>query len=70
MCFSGGFALATAIEDTVLAPVMSQPAIAAGFGKRAHSVLTAAVRDEPGHPALAARQRTVTFLRQHLAPTP
>jgi dienelactone hydrolase len=26
MCFTGGFALATAVEPTVLAPVMSQPA--------------------------------------------
>jgi hypothetical protein len=26
MCFTGGFALATAVEDSVLAPVLSQPA--------------------------------------------
>jgi len=30
MCFSGSFALAMAIDDTVLAPVMSQPALPAG----------------------------------------
>ncbi len=27
MCFPGGFALATAVDDAVLAPVMSQPAV-------------------------------------------
>jgi dienelactone hydrolase len=27
MCFTGGFALATAVEDVVLAPVMSQPSV-------------------------------------------
>lgn len=139
MCFSGGFALVTAVDDAVLAPVMSQPGTPfpvsakrrrdpsvsraeldrvvertqedglcvlglrfsedmgaprerfatlreqlgdafevieldsspgnpGGFGKRAHSVLTAELRELPGHPALAARQRTVEFLRQHLTP--
>src|SRR5690349_10367263 len=27
MCFTGGFALATAVDDSVLAPVLSQPSI-------------------------------------------
>ena len=138
MCFTGGFALAAAVEDTVLAPVLSQPSVPfpisaarradpglsekelatvvqratndnlcllglrfsedsaaprdrfktlknrlgdafevieldsapgnpAGFGKRAHSVLTAEVRERPGHPALAARERVVEFLRERLA---
>ncbi len=137
MCFTGGFALATAVESSVLAPVMSQPATpfplgarrrrdpglsqqefeqvversrteglcvlglrfsedravpperfatlreqlgnafevieldsspgnAGGFKKSAHSVLTAEVRDEPGHPALAARTRVVEFLKEQL----
>jgi dienelactone hydrolase len=137
MCFTGGFALAAAVDDVVLAPVMSQPSVplplgaarkrdtglapdelerivtrtkddglcvlglrfsedgtaprerfaglraqlgdafevieldsspgnAGGFGKRAHSVLTGEVRDQPGHPALAARTRTVEFLRRQL----
>ncbi|HJP80425.1 MAG TPA: dienelactone hydrolase family protein [Pseudonocardiaceae bacterium] len=137
MCFTGGFALATAVEDAVLAPVLSQPSVPmplgaarradpglseeelaavarrtsndglcvlglrfsedgvvpkdrfatlkarlgdafevieldsapgnpAGFGKRAHSVLTAEVREQPGHPALAARERVVEFLRDRL----
>ncbi|WP_433004638.1 dienelactone hydrolase family protein [Kribbella sp. CA-294648] len=141
MCFTGGFALATAIEPSVLAPVMSQPSTplplsasrrrdpglsrdelaqvvertrtdglcvlglrfsgdrlapkerfatlrehlgdafevieldsgscnSGGFAKTAHSVLTRDLRDTPGHPALEARTRTVTFLRQHLDPTP
>jgi dienelactone hydrolase len=134
MCFTGGFALATAVEEVVLAPVLSQPSVpfplgsarrrdpgvseeefatvaarpnlcvlglrfsgdrgcppdrfatlrerlgesfeiieldssagnAGGFGKSAHSVLTGEVREEPGHPALAARDRVVGFLRERL----
>jgi len=136
MCFTGGFALATAVEDVVLAPVMSQPSVPfpigsarradpgvseaelqtvvqrtedglcvlglrfsedpavpgtrfdtlrkrlgdafevieldskpgnpGGFAKGAHSVLTAEVRDRPGHQALAARERVVEFLRERL----
>lgn len=139
MCFTGGFALAAAVDDAVLAPVMSQPSVPfplgprrradpgvsdheldqvltrttdsdlcvlglrfsrdrivpterfdtlrrklgaafevieldssrgnpAGFSSNAHSVLTHEVRDEPGHPALAARERVVAFMRQRLAP--
>ncbi|HEX4223660.1 MAG TPA: dienelactone hydrolase family protein [Pseudonocardiaceae bacterium] len=138
MCFTGGFALAAAVEDTVLAPVLSQPSVPfpmgaarradpglseeelatvvlrttndnlcvlglrfsedgaapkarfdtlkarlgdafevieldsapgnpAGFTKRAHSVLTGEVREQPGHPALAARERVVEFLRDKLS---
>lgn len=138
MCFTGGFALAAAVEDVVLAPVLSQPSVPfgigaarradpglseqelatvvhrttndnlcvlglrfsadamvpkdrfatlknrlgdafevieldsapgnpAGFGKSAHSVLTHEVRDQPGHPALTARERVVEFLRERLA---
>ncbi|MGK5530973.1 dienelactone hydrolase family protein [Streptomyces sp. URMC 129] len=140
MCFTGGFALAAAVDDAVLAPVVSQPTVpfpfggarkadpglseeeltavaaraggenlcvlglrfsedgisprerfttlrarlgdafdvieldsrkgnAAGFAKGAHQVLTAEVREEPGHPALAARERVVAFLRERLAGT-
>jgi deazaflavin-dependent oxidoreductase (nitroreductase family) len=139
MCFTGGFALAAAVDEVVLAPVLSQPSVpfplsggrrrdpgvseeemtsvvdrttgsnlcvlglrfsqdracppdrfatlrdrlgeafeiieldsspgnAGGFGKAAHSVLTGEVREEPGHPALAARDRVVDFLRERLAP--
>ncbi|MFC4943652.1 dienelactone hydrolase family protein [Pseudonocardia sp. GCM10023141] len=138
MCFTGGFALALAVDDVVLAPVLSQPSVplplgaarrrdagvsaaeldrvvertttadlcvlglrftedgavdkerfatlrarlgdafevieldsapgnAGGFAKGAHSVLTAEVRERPGHPALAARERTVQFLRERIA---
>jgi dienelactone hydrolase len=136
MCFTGGFALATAVEDVVLAPVLSQPSVPfplgkarkadpglseaemqtvakrtedglcvlglrfsedpavpadrfatlrkrlgdafevieldskpgnpGGFAKGAHSVLTAEVRERPGHQALAARERVVEFLRERL----
>jgi dienelactone hydrolase len=139
MCFTGGFALAAAVEDAVLAPVISQPSVplplgtarrrdpgvsraeldqiaartgegglcllglrfsedrasprerfarlrealggafevieldssagnAAGFGRNAHSVLAHEMRDRPGHPAPAARERVIEFLRERLAP--
>jgi dienelactone hydrolase len=139
MCFTGGFALAAAVDEVVLAPVLSQPSVplplgsgrrrdpgvseeelasvvgrttrsnlcvlglrfsgdrgcppdrfatlrehlgdafeiieldsspgnAAGFGKNAHSVLTAEVREQPGHPAFAARERVVRFLSERLLP--
>ncbi|GAB3120248.1 dienelactone hydrolase family protein [Glaciibacter psychrotolerans] len=138
MCFTGGFALATAVDDVVLAPVLSQPAVpfpvgrarqidpglstaeldriaarttsdnlcvlglrfsedsssprgrfdtlsarlgdafevieldssagnSAGFPKTAHSVLTTEMRETPGHPTLAARQRVVEFLTERLS---
>jgi len=138
MCFTGGFALAAAVDESVLAAVASQPSapfpvgrarqvdpgmsaaelntVAAraatgavcalglrfsedstvprarfetlkarlgdafevieldsspgnpgGFPKNAHSVLTREVREIPGHPALAARERGVQFLRERLA---
>jgi hypothetical protein len=47
----------------------SSPGNPGGFSKGAHTVLTAEVRDEPGNLALAARQRTVEFLRRHLTGT-
>jgi len=34
MCFTGGFALATALEPSVVASVMSQPAMPAPIGER------------------------------------
>lgn len=137
MCFTGGFALAAAVDGSVLAAVLSQPATPfplgaaraangglsaddleavgrradrgevcalglrfsgdravpparfatirtrlgdafeviqldsapgnpGGFSRGAHSVLTNEVRDRPGHPALAARERVVAFLRERL----
>ncbi|MCU1528008.1 MAG: dienelactone hydrolase [Frondihabitans sp.] len=139
MCFTGGFALAAAIDDSVAASVLSQPAVpmplgrarqmapgpvstaefdriaaranagevcalglrfsndravpparfdtikkrlgdafevieldsspgnTGGFSTRAHSVITHEVRDEPGHPALLARERVVEFLTNALS---
>ena len=137
MCFTGGFALAAAVEPAVLAAVMSQPGVPfpvsrarkvnggvssqdletvgqradrgelcamglrfsedgivpperfatvkarlgdafeviqldssagnpGGFSSSAHSVLTGEVREQPGHPALEARERVVAFLRRRL----
>lgn len=34
MCFTGGFALAMAVDDTVLAPVLSQPSLPFGLSKK------------------------------------
>lgn len=45
----------------------SSPGNAAGFARSAHSVLTEEVREVPGHPAYAARERVVRFLRERLA---
>ena len=44
----------------------SSPGNAGGFAASAHSVLTGEVRDVPGHPALAARERVVAFLHERL----
>jgi dienelactone hydrolase len=137
MCFTGGFALAAAVDDVVLASVVSQPALPfpvgharradpgvseaefarieartendslcvlglrfsedmasprarfdtlrarlgdafevieldsspgnpAGFATSAHSVLTHELRDVPGHPSVAARDRVVTFLSERI----
>jgi dienelactone hydrolase len=138
MCFTGGFALAMAVEPAVLAPVLSQPGLPAavnarhraalgldpadlatvkgrtqqglcllglrfsadrgspperfrslrrelgdafegieidsspgnpfGIGKRAHSVLTIDLVDEPGHPTRAALDRVMAFLAERLKP--
>jgi dienelactone hydrolase len=139
MCFTGGFALAMAVDDAVLAPVLSQPSLPlalgaarrrdpgvsadelsrvvartvdqnlcvlglrfsgdraappdrfatlrehlgeafeiieldsapgnpTGFPKNAHSLLTHEVREQPGHPAFAARERVIRFLRDRIMP--
>ena len=39
MCFTGGFALATALEPSVVASVVSQPAMPAPIGKRGRAAL-------------------------------
>ena len=137
-CFTGGFALAAAVDDSVLASVLSQPSLPLaltptqrrdpgvsdgelevirrraagdqvcalglrftgdrmvpgerfqtlkerlgdafevieidsrpgnpdGFGRMAHSVLTAEVREVDGQPAYEARKRVVEFLKERLA---
>jgi hypothetical protein len=58
MCFTGGFALAAAVDDTVLAPVLSQPAVPFPLG--------GARRRDPGVSveeldAVAARTRTANL---------
>jgi dienelactone hydrolase len=39
MCFTGGFALAMAVEPAVLAPVLSQPALPAPLSRRGRAAL-------------------------------
>jgi dienelactone hydrolase len=137
MCFTGGFALGMMVDDTMLAPVLSQPSLPFPLGKerkaavgisdadldrvkkraadgacllglrfsadasvpaerfqtlrrelgngfiaveidssrgnpygikkRAHSVLTLDLVDEPGHPTRAALERVLAFLKERLA---
>jgi dienelactone hydrolase len=55
MCFTGGFALAMAVEPSVLAPVLSQPALPAPLNARGRAALgldpadLAAIRDRTRH---------------------
>ena len=53
-CFSGGFALAAAVDDSVLAPVLSQPSVPLP--------LTAAQRRDPG-----IRKREMKVIEQRAA---
>ncbi|GGI87473.1 dienelactone hydrolase [Saccharopolyspora subtropica] len=46
MCFSGGFALATALEPAVVAAVVSQPALPAPIGRRRRAALGLAPDDQ------------------------
>src|SRR5262249_9184022 len=39
MCFTGGFALAMAVDDTMLAPVLSQPSLPFAVGKARKAAL-------------------------------
>jgi dienelactone hydrolase len=138
MCFTGGFALGMMVDETMLAPVLSQPSLpfplgkarkaapgvspvdfaivkerathgacvmglrftgdpaapgerfetlrrelgdafigieidsspgnAAGIAKRAHSVLTNDLVDEPGHPTREALDRVLAFFDERLKP--
>ena len=45
MCFTGGFALAMALEPSVLAPVLSQPGLPAPLGARKRASLGLDARD-------------------------
>ena len=45
----------------------SRPGNPDGFGRMAHSVLTAEVREVDGQPAYEARKRVVEFLKERLA---
>jgi len=45
MCFTGGFALAMMVDDTVLAPVLSQPSAPLGFSKKAKAALNTSPED-------------------------
>ncbi len=139
MCFTGGFALGMMVDEAMLAPVLSQPSLPLGpgrkrkaavgisdddfnrvkqrvasdgvcvlglrfsadklvpaerfetlrrelgdgfiaveidsgpgnphgLGKRAHSVVTRDLVDEPGHPTLVARDQVIEFFRERLLP--
>jgi len=46
MCFSGGFALGMMIDDTMVAPVLSQPSLPFAFGKARSADLNLSPDDE------------------------
>lgn len=45
MCFTGGFALAMAVDPRVLAPVLSQPSLPVGLSSRTRSAIDCDERD-------------------------
>jgi dienelactone hydrolase len=45
MCFTGGFALAMAVDPSVVAPVMSQPSLPFGVGRRRRAAIDCAADD-------------------------
>jgi dienelactone hydrolase len=45
MCYTGGFALAMAVDDAVLAPVLSQPSLPFGIGKARKSDIQLSAAD-------------------------
>jgi dienelactone hydrolase len=45
MCFTGGFALAMATDETMLAPVLSQPSMPIGLGKKAKRGIDCSAED-------------------------
>src|SRR5262249_59942673 len=47
----------------------SSPGNPYGIGRRAHSVLTLDLVDEPGHPTRAALEQVLAFLRERLLVT-
>jgi dienelactone hydrolase len=46
MCFSGGFALGMMLDDTMVAPVLSQPSLPFAFGKTRGADLNLSPDDE------------------------
>ena len=52
MCFTGGFGLAILLDDAVVAPVLSQPSLPFGIGKKRRASVGL---DEPQLAAVAAR---------------
>jgi dienelactone hydrolase len=45
MCFTGGFALGMAVDDEILAPVLSQPSLPLGPGRKRHRALATSPDD-------------------------
>jgi len=54
MCFSGGFALGMMLDDTMIAPVLSQPSLPFAFGKSRSADLNLSPDDE-----IAVQRRAV-----------
>jgi dienelactone hydrolase len=63
MCFTGGFALAMMVDDDVIAPVLSQPSLPFGVGKRRKRDLAISDTDLAAVKARAAAGQCVLGLR-------
>ena len=53
MCFTGGFALGMMVDDSVVAPVLSQPSLPLGFGRKRHASLHLGPADQAAMTARA-----------------
>ena len=58
-CFSGGFALAAAVDDSVLAPVLSQPSVPLALTAKQQARPRAVRRRDGGHREACGQGRAV-----------
>jgi dienelactone hydrolase len=63
MCFTGGFALGMMLDDTMLAPVLSQPSLPFAIGKKRRAALGISDADLEGVKQRVAQGACVMGLR-------